>query len=260
MFARMVWTRGFVARWVLCAGVMCSVVIPTQQTTARAAVSHFGPAEVVLPPGSTNQVRIDQRVVATFELKAYLSAELERLPIGKLVFNPPDTMQVGVNERVEFAVTRGDAVTLLRGLRGRGKPQVEDIEVGTLMKAVLDGGDSFKVRPLNSTEQPVIGDRATPWAWEVLPLESGEHQLHLTVAVRVKVPGDGEEARDYPVKDKTVKVRVNPVYSIRRFLQANFVALLTFAGLWELIRWLGRLGWRKVAARLRRPESRIIRP
>ena len=128
-------------------------------------------------------------------------------------------MKVGVKERVEVRLTQNITENLTEGLIGSGVPQIEEIDVGTFMKVRLTG-DNFDIKPLSSEEQVVRPVRFTEWSWDVTPLKSGIQELHLTVTVRVLIPGQDEQKIDWDVMDKRISVKVNPSYTIKRFIES----------------------------------------
>jgi|GEM_PF-3236824 len=146
--------------------------------------------------------------------------ELERLPVGRLMFNPPESMRVGVRERVEVRISQDVAQDLTVNLKGQGLPQLEEIRVATFMKVQLSAED-FEITPLNEAEQFVAADTFTEWAWDVLPQKAGLKSLRLLVTVRLKLDGS-EEKRDYPVLDRTVTVAVNRLYTTKMFVKEHW--------------------------------------
>jgi hypothetical protein len=157
--------------------------------------------------------------------------ELKKLATGQIFFNPSQEMSVGETERVEVRLTRVSIENLSRenltqGTRGRGEPQIENISVGAYMKVRLMG-DNFDIKALSDEEQLVPSEGFTQWEFDVTPLESGAQKLQLAVAVRIKISNDGEEKRDYPVYEKLINVKVNPVYSAGKFMEINWQWILT---------------------------------
>jgi hypothetical protein len=160
---------------------------------------------------------------------------LAELKQGRLLFNPPSEMKVGTPERVEVRIARDAAEDLGLGLKGRGAPQTENIRAGPFMTVKLTGKE-FDITPLSEDDQLVAKDQFTEWSYLVKPLESGMHNLNLSVGVRIKLPGGGEETRFYPVLERAIRVRVDPASSIRQFLEANWQYLATTLVL-PLIAW-----------------------
>jgi len=80
-----------------------------------------------------------------------LQEELKRLPIGKILFNPPEVMKLGVEDRVEARISRDINTNLRASLKGRGTPKTEEIKISELMKVRLSGSD-FNIIPLNEEE------------------------------------------------------------------------------------------------------------
>lgn len=147
-----------------------------------------------------------------------LQEELSRFPMGKIVFNPPSVMKLGVKDRIEARITRDIKENLLESLKGRGIPQSEQIKISELMKVRLSGsGHDFNIIKLNEEEQIIDKTGFTEWAWDVTPKKSGKKTLHLHVTLRIRLPF-GEERKDHPVLDKEIVVKVNPTYSVKIFI------------------------------------------
>ncbi len=152
--------------------------------------------------------------------------EFKKLAPGHILFNPSKEMTLGVRERVEVRIARTIGADLTAGLRGRGEPQIEEIEVGTFMKVRLTG-DNFDVKAFSHEEQVVTGNGFTQWDYEVTPLKSGVQMLLLTVTVRIKIPDYPEERKDCPVFERKIRVRPNLLYSITRFIESHWQWLVT---------------------------------
>jgi hypothetical protein len=153
------------------------------------------------------------------ELSEIVENELKKLTIGRILFNVPQEMKVGTKERVEFRIAKNFTENLSTGLRGHGIPQIEEIKVNTLMGVRLNG-DNFDIKALSHEEQIVTGDGFTQWDWDVTPLKSGIQRLLLSVTIRIKIPNYGEERKDYPVFERPIKVKVNPIYSLKNLIKS----------------------------------------
>jgi len=152
-------------------------------------------------------------------------AELDKMPIGKIIFNPPSLMTVGKEERVEVRISKDINTNLSIAMKGRGIAQTELIKVSSFMKVRLSGND-FTITSLNEPEQVIEAKKYTEWAWDIFPNKSGDKILHLHVTLRIKLP-DGEEKKDHPVLDKEVLVKIDPVYSVKLFCLTHWKLILT---------------------------------
>jgi len=149
-------------------------------------------------------------IAPTPSLSEIIDEELKKLPIGQIVFNPPENMTVGKEERIEVRITQNLTENLTEGLIGLGVPQIEKIKVSTFMNVRLTG-DNFDIDRLFIDEEQIVGsDEFTQWAWDVTPLKSGVQVLHLFVAVWIVIDA-AEGKRDYPVVDKQICVKVNHI-------------------------------------------------
>jgi len=199
------------------------------------------------PPPEKMRMRTSPKVHAPAPALPHLSEivedELKKLSPGRILFNPPQEMKVGVKERVEVRIAKTITEDLTLGLKGRGIPQIEEIRVGTFMKVHLTG-DNFDIKTLSHEEQPVIGEGFTQWDWDVIPSKSGIQFLLLTVTVRIKIPNYDEERKDYPVFERRIRVKVNLIYSINKFIKNYWQWII------GMIISSGIIGW--IATKLRR--------
>lgn len=184
----------------------------------------FAPMKMMRAPTKEKAPRPVQKKEALLpapappELSEIVENELKKLSPGQILFNVPHEMKVGIKERVEVRITKTITEDLSKGLKGRGLPQIEGIRVNTLMGVRLNKDDNFYINALSHEEQIVAGEGFTQWDWDVTPLESGIQSLLLTVTVSIKIPNFGEEKKDYPVFERQIKVKVNPIYSIKKFI------------------------------------------
>ena len=160
-------------------------------------------------------------VTPTLPFSDIIKEEFKKLPFGRILYSIPEKMEVDVKERIEVRITQNITENLTRGLKGQGVPQTELIKVGTFMKARLTG-DNFDITPLSHEEQPVLPEVVTQWSWDVTPLEPGNQTLNLLVTVRIKIQGDGEEYWDYPVLDRYIDVKADPLGTFTKWLKSNW--------------------------------------
>jgi hypothetical protein len=161
-------------------------------------------------------------------LKSDVLAEVKKLTPevveGAILWNPPDRMKVGRREIIE--VRLGDATVaeaaLREGLRGRGTPYVDRLEVEPFMRVVLVGetGD-FSIQEMSERDQHVRPGRVTRWDFSVTPLRSGTRRLRLRASIRIKIEGSDEMA-DLPSYEREVKVGIAPVHAVGQFFSKNW--------------------------------------
>lgn len=163
--------------------------------------------------------KLYKRKLPTPELSDIVENEIKKLTPGRILFNPPTEMKVGVKERVEARIAKTITEDLSKGLKGRGLPQIEEIRVNTLMEVRLSG-DNFDIKSLSDMDQIVTREGFTQWDWYVMPLKSGVQSLLLTVTVRIKIPNYDEERKNYPVFERKIKVKVNPPFTIKKFIES----------------------------------------
>ncbi|MCK4644188.1 hypothetical protein KAU32_11215 [bacterium] len=149
-----------------------------------------------------------------------IEEKLNNLEKGKILFNPSKEMKVGKREKIEVRITKKLTEDFINGLKGLGSPQIEEIKITPSMKVCLSG-DNFRIKSSSSEEQIVKVKEYTEWFWNVIPLKSGKQFLSLTVSCIIEYPIGNKTLRDYPVMEKEVMVKVNPIYSVENLLNKN---------------------------------------
>src|ERR1700687_5991735 len=93
---------------------------------------------------------------------------LKEIHHSKIVFNPPVEMDQGQAERIEARISYQDIGTAItKNLKGRGLPDLENIEVGQKMTVtLLSDEDEFKIKKYASDEQLVAGKPYAQWEWD----------------------------------------------------------------------------------------------
>ena len=191
-------------------------------------------------PHPTGSALATDAPVPTVNVAEAVQAEFERLSKGRILYNPPEEMQVGLRERIEARISMDPAAPLEAGLVGEGVPQVEAIPVGCFMKVRLQG-EAFEITALSSEEQVVPAEGFTQWSWDVTPKEAGAQSLFLIVTARVKLSGYADEQKDLGIIEREILIKVNPGHSIRSFFTDNqewIYAVVIIPSLAALSRWL----------------------
>jgi membrane-bound lytic murein transglycosylase D len=167
-----------------------------------------------------------------------LSAAINSVEKGEIVFQPAQEMTVGETQRVEIAIAKQIQEEVAKQIGKGNKVNIESITIGAVMKAQLRG-DNFEIKQISEERQVLqsndaseqLGEGPSRWAWDVMPTESGNQKLTLTVDVRAPVPGySGEMALYQRVFDRDIYVKVNRTYTIKKFLTSNWQYFLTGLG------------------------------
>lgn len=170
-------------------------------------------ASILLPLVISGLIELNSSSAGGGYLDPRLRTALKEIHNGKILFNPPHEMEQGKPERVETRISFNDIEEAIsKNLKGRGDPEIERIEVGRKMSVTLTADDeAFKITKYSSDEQLVAGRPFAQWEWDVTPLQSGEHQLHLKAVINLDVEKDSVPY-DIPVIDRSIKVKVNPAF------------------------------------------------
>ena len=145
---------------------------------------------------------------------------------GRLMFNPPDRMQLGQTERVEVRLTRTRELDarLLENLHGPGKPRVEDIDTTEWMTVTLTSeDDGLEIKSYSDKEQIVTQDETTTWEFAILACKRGQQRLVMSVSLRIPVPGQQEpKSKSIPVREETINVQVGAPALAAHFISGNW--------------------------------------
>jgi hypothetical protein len=131
----------------------------------------------------------------------------------------------GKTERVEVGIARSLELrkALAAGLRGRGEPQVEEINTSLFMGVELLGA-SFEVTSFSPLEQLVAP--IARWEFDVRPYRAGHQTLTLCVSMRIDSPIAPSGRIAVPVLERQIRIRVDVVFGARRFLAKNWQWLI----------------------------------
>ncbi len=79
---------------------------------------------------------------------------------------------------------------MLSGLRGRGEPQLEEIQTALSMEVKL-AGPTFDVDSSRRPSEQLIIPTPAYWEFDVLPLRSGQRQIMLTSSCGLQLDESG---------------------------------------------------------------------
>jgi hypothetical protein len=148
---------------------------------------------------------------------------------GAILWNMPERMRVSLRERVEVRIGDTDLAEdqLREGLRGRGVPQIDRLEITPLMRVQLVASENdFLVKSLSTMDHLIRHDNAAKWDFDVVPIRSGSRVLRVLVSMRVKVESN-EEIVDLPSYEREVHVAVAPLHSTGAFIGRNWQWIAT---------------------------------
>ncbi|HKA33043.1 MAG TPA: hypothetical protein VKH64_07515 [Candidatus Binatia bacterium] len=130
--------------------------------------------------------------------------ELEKLVAGRVALDVPEGVRAGGTMRIEARLAENLRDDFIKSLKDLGMANPEAIAEASVVKASLSG-EGFQVVPPADDVKALSGD-AQSWSWEVTPTRSGLQPIVLTLTARVKVPGGGEEEKDFPAVTRQVAV------------------------------------------------------
>lgn len=184
------------------------------------------PPDSDIPPIDKQDSEVSQPDLHLLGLIDDIKDLWEKLPTGRIIYNPPSKMRVALTERIEARIAKLVTKELIKGLKGRGEIQIEALKVSTRMIAELKG-DKFKIEPLFSDKEMAIKPDYTQWEWDVTPMERGLHKLKLCVDAVIEISDTQDSTIHLTVLEKEISVMVNPRYEIETFAKTHIKWIIT---------------------------------
>lgn len=143
--------------------------------------------------------------------------------VGHIATKVPKEMTVGKSYLVKIRITKENNLTVLtigdRNIpidddNGNSIVTIEKISISPIMSAnlkVVKG--TFKIDTLSTEYQNISKKGYTEWAWNIIPIKSGQNLLKLNVKVRIKEDGE-TYYKDIVVFDQKVKIKSNIRYTV----------------------------------------------
>ncbi|WP_449438230.1 hypothetical protein [Pedobacter steynii] len=157
--------------------------------------------------------------------------QVDRLPIGKIVFSVPDTMQVGKNYQAISSITASLADSILfmnidtNINQPKGKQMIK-VSPRMVIRLIDPSGENFIVQALTSEEQIISSRSNTIWRWNLKPVNDGANMLMLNVSVILN-DQDGSGRKDMTVYEKTINVEASYARSVSTFFSGNWQWILS---------------------------------
>ncbi len=176
-------------------------------------IPQYAPTSASPPIRSAPPPLLQSRIPQT---SGTVDTELQGIISGKVLFDTPQQMKVGVSERVSVRITKAVTQDFFEGLSHSQEAKIENIRISRFMAVTLRG-DNFKIEPFGNEEQIIEDNDFTQWDWRVAPLKAGNRKLWVSITIQVKV--ENEQARKtLPVLEKAISVKINPIYSTSMFV------------------------------------------
>jgi len=180
-----------------------------------------GPPVSLSPPSDGDPPNMPAAFVGGSS-RAMIDDEINKLTPGRILFDPATEMKVGNSEKVEVRIAKSFTGDLTAGLKGRGRPEIEEISVGSYMGVTLKGTEGFFVIDLKNRQEKIVTEgHYTEWVFDVTPLKVGAPSLYLTAYVVIDTPA-GERAYEPPAFVKEIKVTTTAVATVSTFLKTNW--------------------------------------
>ncbi|MBI3343596.1 MAG: hypothetical protein HY028_01755 [Gammaproteobacteria bacterium] len=163
------------------------------------------------------------------DLGVVMRHELAYLSVQNFRFVPPHDLMVGEPARLELQLTQNIVEPITRAINHASPAKLTTLKIGAHLIAGLRG-DGFRITPVAHEEQGLGVQSTLQWAWNVLPLKSGDRSLDLDLTLRLKIPS-GEETRVYSWPECKVRVEPNAYFVAKTFIKGRWKALFAVTAL-----------------------------
>ncbi len=145
---------------------------------------------------------------------------LNSLPMANIAFNTPEKMRVNESHIIQLVLGLENSHAELQQLIDAADSIDNDkIKVSTRMQARLTGAN-FSITAINPEVQGISSVNVTEWNWEVKPISEGDHDLHLTMSVILRVEGS-DTPHTIRTFSKLIKVEVHWQQWLGKFIYEN---------------------------------------
>ena len=166
-----------------------------------------------------------------------------QIEAGRLVYQIPTSMWLGVQETVEARLGPQIAAEILQGFTGRGDIRAEDVPiVETMSVSLVCEPGAFDIVPRSQEVQLVKPDLVKgtafhqadfgKWVWLVTPRERGKQKLSVKVSAALKDSRGLPTTSSLPDKIISVEVQVNLAHAATgtvRYLAPRFISAVATA-------------------------------
>jgi hypothetical protein len=197
-----------------------AVAARSNPTLARVPLSSPPPTAIspVTPSASPQPTAPADNAVATYP--SAVSNIINNLPPGGLALDAPSKMVQGVPRIFTARVSFGKiSPQITEGMPATATTEpIEHVSEEMRVTLMEKEKDTFSIREMSEPTQIIAGKPYAEWTWEVTPLQSGSHALHLNASAIITPPGQSEKPYVIPTKDRDINVEVNYKYVAKQLL------------------------------------------
>lgn len=170
---------------------------------------------------------------------------LASMKSANLAFNSPQTINLNDTAQIQLLLSLNKSIEdLQREINSSvsGPREGASIKVANRMEARLTG-PNFQITAITTEEQAIGANDTVEWRWEIKPLTTGRHNLHLTLTAIFNVDGSTTR-RSLRTFDKSIEVEVTTRQIAIDFIEKYWQWILV-AVLWPIASWI----WKRWASK-----------
>lgn len=189
---------------------------PTHSAPAPVEESTAAPAQVAKAPAPPPPPPAPQG-----DPLALVDQFLASMHSANVAFNSPQTLNLSETANIQLLLSLKKSIEeLRREIASSGPTEGASVKVANRMEARLTG-PNFQITAITTEEQAIGANDTVEWKWEIKPLATGTHNLHLTLTAIFNIDG-ATTRRSIRTFDKTIEVEVTPRQIVVGFVVKNW--------------------------------------
>ena len=187
---------------------------PASDTSEDAAITP--PVLVSVDTAPTKSSNQKNRLALVDEYLASISS-------ANIAFNSPQTLNLNETTQIKLLLSLKKSIEELQREISSSSPGSTDgasIKVANRMEARLTG-NNFQITAITSEEQAIGENETVEWRWQIKPLSTGFHNLHLTLTAIFEIDGSATR-RSLRTFDKSIEVEVTTSQIVSSFIEKNW--------------------------------------
>lgn len=187
---------------------------PASDTSEDAAITP--PVLVSVDTAPTKSSNQKNRLALVDEYLASISS-------ANIAFNSPQTLNLNETTQIKLLLSLKKSIEELQREISSSSPGSTDgasIKVVNRMEARLTG-NNFQITAITSEEQAIGENETVEWRWQIKPLSTGFHNLHLTLTAIFEIDGSATR-RSLRTFDKSIEVEVTTSQIVSSFIEKNW--------------------------------------
>ena len=147
---------------------------------------------------------------------------LARKVIGRIAYNNPEFLTVGVPSTFEVRLSRNREINIEKDFEGEGHVKVDTLKLTNRVRVKLVSNDDVIIEPIEPEEQAIDKESFTIWTWKVVAQSSGKKNIKIKIGLANIDEIDPSLPQFVPGKIFEIYTKANLPYTISNFVKSNW--------------------------------------